>query len=63
MGQKLVKLYDFARAAGGPTAAMRLAMKTMISAGNAAAAADSPENVAKVKAAVKEVTGKEAPEV
>jgi hypothetical protein len=63
MGQRLVKLYEFARSAGGATAAMRLAMRTMISAEKAASADDSPENIARVSAAIKEVTGKDAPKV
>jgi len=62
MGQQLVKLYEFARAAGGPTAPMRLAMKTMIAADKAAAAPDSPENLTKLRTAIKEITGKEAPQ-
>lgn len=61
MGQQLTKLYEFARSAGGPTAPMRLAMKTMIAADKAAAAPDSPENVAKLRKAIQEITGKEAP--
>lgn len=63
MGQRLLKLYEFARSAGGATAAMRLAMKTVISVEKAAAADDSPENVARVSAAIKELTGKDAPKV
>ena len=61
MGQQLVKLYEFARATGGPTAPMRLAMKTMIPADKAAAVPDSPENITKLRAAVREITGKDAP--
>jgi hypothetical protein len=61
MGQQLVKLYEFARAAAGPTAPMRLAMKTMIPADKAASVPDSPDSIAKLRAAVREITGKEAP--
>ena len=63
MAQQLIRLYEFARTAGGPTASMRLAMKTMISADKAATAPDTPENLAKVRAAIKEITGKDAPTV
>lgn len=63
MGQKLVRLYEFASSAGGPTAQMRLAIKTLVPAAKAAAAPDSPELIAKVRAAIREVTGKEAPGV
>jgi len=63
MGQQLIKLYEFARSAGGATAPMRLAMKTMISAEKAITAQDTPENVAKVRAAIREITGKDAPTV
>ena len=63
MAQQLVKLYQFARAAGGATAPMRLAMKTMISADKAASVPDTPENLAKVRAAIREITGKDAPAV
>jgi len=61
MGQQLVKLYDFARTAAGPTAPMRLAMKTMIPADKAASLPDSADNVAKLRAAVRDITGKDAP--
>jgi hypothetical protein len=63
MGQRLVKLFDYAREAGGATAPMRVAMKTMITAAKAATEPDTPDNIAKVRAAVKEITGKEAPQV
>lgn len=63
MGIKISTLYDFARATGGATAVMRLAMRTMIAADKVMSVPDSPENIAKVRAAVKDITGKEAPEV
>ena len=56
MAEKLVKLYEFARTAAGPTASMRLAMKTMIPADRAAATADTPQNVAKVRAAIRDIS-------
>ena len=59
MGQQLAKFYEAAKQAGGLQAQMRLAMKTGLSAEKAQAAPDSPENVAKFKAAIKEITGKE----
>ena len=63
MAQQLKKLYEFARSTGGPTACMRLAMKTMISADKAAVVPDAPESLAKVRAAIREITGKDAPSV
>ncbi|HUI80429.1 MAG TPA: hypothetical protein VLY24_21035 [Bryobacteraceae bacterium] len=63
MAQQLTKLFEFARTVGGPTASMRLAMKTMISADRAATAPDTPESLTKVRAAIREITGKDAPTV
>lgn len=63
MAQKLVKLYEFTKANGGLTAQMRLAMKTLIPLAKAAEVPDTPEAIAKVRAAIKEVTGKDAPSV
>lgn len=40
---------------------MRLAMKTGMAAPHAEKAPDSPENIAKFKAAFKDITGKDAP--
>ncbi len=61
MGEKLQKFYEFAGQNGGMTAQMRLAMKTLISSDKAGNSPDSPENIAKFKAAIKEITGKDAP--
>ena len=61
MGQKLMKFYELAKAEGGLTMQMRLAMKSGMSSPKAAEAPDSPENIQKFKAAFKEVTGKDAP--
>jgi hypothetical protein len=47
-----------AKEAGGMKATMRLAMKGGMSSDKAAAAPDSPENIQKMEAALKEVTGK-----
>ncbi len=63
MGQKLEKLYAFVEQNGGLQARMRLAMMTGISSQKAAEAEDSADNVAKFQAAIKEVTGKDAPAV
>ncbi len=60
MGQKLVQLYKFAEQAGGVTVKTRLAMKTGLMSAKAADTPDSPENIQKLKAAIKELTGKEA---
>lgn len=63
MGDKLSKLYEFTKANGGLAAQMRLAMKTGVSSDKAGAAPDSPDVIAKFKAAIKEITGKDAPNV
>ncbi len=61
MGAKLKQLYDFAQQAGGIEAKMRLAVMTGISSMKADSEADSPDNIAKLKKAIKEITGKDAP--
>lgn len=58
MGAKLAKAFGIAKEAGGMQATMRLAMKSGMSSDKAAAAPDSPENIQKMEAALKEVTGK-----
>lgn len=63
MGQKLIQLYEFTKAQGGSTAQMRLAMRTLVPANKAGEVPDSPEMIAKVRAAVQAVTGKDAPNV
>jgi len=63
LGAKLVKLFEFAKANGGLVVQMRVAMKTGITSANAAAEADSPANIDKVRAAIKEVAGVDAPAV
>jgi hypothetical protein len=57
MGAKLKKAFDIAKNAGGMQAQMRLAMKSGMTADKAGAAEDSPANVQKMEAALKEVTG------
>lgn len=61
MAEKLVKYYEFVAREAGHDGRMRLAMKTLISSVKAGAEPDSPENIAKFKAAIKEITGTEAP--
>jgi len=58
MGAKLAKAFGIAKETGGIQATMRLAMKAGMSADKATSAPDSPENIQKMEAALKEVTGK-----
>lgn len=58
MGARLAKAFDIAKDAGGMAQAMRLAMKSGMSAAKAAAEPDSPENISKMQNALKEVCGK-----
>lgn len=59
MGAKLEKAFQIAKEADGLQAQMRLAMKSGLSAQKAASEPDSPENLKKMEAALKEVTGKD----
>ena len=59
MGAKLQKAFDLAKEAGGLQAQMRLAMKSGMSSDKASGEADSPENIQKMEAALKDVTGKD----
>lgn len=61
MASKLLKFYDLIKQEGGLQAQMRLAVITSLPSTKAADAPDSPENLAKFKAAYKEITGKEPP--
>lgn len=61
MAQKLNQFYELIKAHGGIQSQMRLAMKTGLASAKAATEPDSPENLAKFKAAFKEITGKDAP--
>jgi hypothetical protein len=61
MAQKLLQYYEFVKKEAGFDGQMRLAMRTMIASTKASAEPDSPENIAKFRAAIKELTGKEAP--
>ncbi|HKI50286.1 MAG TPA: hypothetical protein VKA69_13235 [Desulfobacteria bacterium] len=58
MGTRLVKAFGIAKEAGGMKATMRLAMKGGMSSDKAASAPDSPENIQKFEAALKDITGK-----
>lgn len=58
MGAKLQKAFAMAKDAGGLPVQMRLAMKSGMSSDKAASLPDSPENIQKMEAAFKEVTGK-----
>ena len=59
MGAKLQKAFQLAKEADGLQAEMRLAMKSGMSAQKAASEADSPDNIKKMEAALKEVIGKD----
>jgi hypothetical protein len=61
MAQKLMKMYEFVNQQGGLQAQMRLAMKTGTPSSRASTVPDTPDLVEKFKAAVKEITGKDAP--
>lgn len=63
MGDRLMKLYEYAEKEGGLQTKMRLAMKTGVPSAKAATEPDSPDLIAKFKTAFKEVTGKDAPPV
>lgn len=59
MGERLKKAFEMAKAAGGLTAQMRLAMKSGMSSEKAATAPDSAENINKMESSFKEVVGKD----
>ena len=61
MGAKLEKLFEFAMDNGGLATRMRVSMMSAIPSATAGDLPDSPENIAKLKDAIKEVTGKDAP--
>ncbi len=61
MGDKLTKYYEHIQKEAGIAAKMRLAMITSVPSTLAATQPDSPDLIAKFKAAIKEITGKEAP--
>ncbi len=55
MGQRLLKEYEKAYALGGMKARMRLAVLTRIPSQKAEKDPDSPENLAKFEAAMREI--------
>ncbi len=59
MGAKLLKAFDLVKDEGGVQLQMRLAMKAGLSSAKAGGEPDSPENIQKMEAALKEVTGKD----
>ncbi len=61
MGDKLTSFYEFVKSEGGMQLSMRLAMKTGVASTKANEVEDSPELIEKFKAAIKEITGKDAP--
>jgi len=61
MAAKLVKLWEFAAKTGSLQTSMRIAMKSCISSTKAGAEQDSPDNVNKLRSAIKEVLGVDAP--
>ncbi len=61
MGQKLVAYYKYMSDLGGIAAKIKLATKTKLPSTRAASLPDSPENIAKFRAAIAEITGKPAP--
>lgn len=58
MGGKLQKAFQIAKDEAGLQGQMRLAMKSGMTADKAAGEPDSPENLQKMEAALKDVTGK-----
>lgn len=61
MGQKLLEIYKKISEVGSALARIELAIKTKLPTGEAAIAPDSQENIEKLRAAFKEITGKECP--
>ena len=61
MGDALVRLYEHAVREGGLQAKMRLAIKPGVPQPKAAVEPDSPDLVARFRAAIREITGAEAP--
>ena len=57
MGQQLLQFYETAKQKGGVSAQMRLPMKTGVSSDKANDTPDSPDLVAKFKAALAEIAG------
>ena len=62
MGAKLAKLFDFAKVNGGLVVQMRIAIETGITSASVVTEVDSPENIGKVRDAIKKFAGMEAPD-
>ncbi|MBN2083177.1 hypothetical protein JW859_13345 [bacterium] len=63
MGAKIVKLWEFVASKADLQTKMRVAVKSGIPSATAASADDSPENITKMKDAIKEIMGETAPNV
>lgn len=61
MGEVLVRYFDYVQKEAGMPAKMRLAMKVNMTSQKAAGEPDSEENLARVRAAVKEILDREPP--
>jgi len=61
MAQKLKKIFEAAMAEGGMKAKMRLTVSSGIPEAKCLDLPDSPENIAKLSKAFKEITGKASP--
>ncbi len=59
MGATLQKAFELAKQTGGLQMQLRLSMKSGLSSEKASTVPDSPENVKKLEAALKEILGKE----
>ena len=55
MGQKLTNFYEAAKAKGGLKAQMRMAILTLVPSSKAVTEPDSPANIQKFEAAMKEI--------
>ena len=63
MGAKLAQYYDLAEKRGGATMKTRLVLKTGITSVKASSDPDTPDALAKVFAAAKEVIGPDVPQL
>ena len=59
MGKELVKIFDAVAKSGGLTERMRISMAANIPSTKAAEMPDTPENINKLKAAYRQVLGKD----
>jgi hypothetical protein len=61
MAEKLIKYLEYMREKHGTIDKARVVMKTGFSDTKAASVPDTPDNIALMKTAIKEVIGKDAP--